>query len=157
MAYNKKEWKNKGENGATDSNSKLDKNAMNDLENRIQNGFNDKVNKSGDTLTGSLTINNNLFEGFIKERNINNITYQLKLGIANKNNEGAICIQLNNKDTGEWLSEIVILSNGTILNGKTGQVLVEENKLYQNQVSKLPSVVIMQQILLRLTPQFNLQ
>lgn len=102
------------------------KNYLNDKENILK----EKVSKNGDILTGTLTVNTNFFEGFIKERNINNINYQVKLGVANRNGEGAICIQLNNKDSGEWLSEIVVLSNGTILNGKTNQALIEESSLY---------------------------
>ena len=101
--------------------------------NSKETDINKKVNKSGDTLTGPLTITTNSFDGFIKERNISNINYQLKIGVANRDGQGAICIQLNNKDSGEWLSEIVVLSNGTILNGKTGQTLIEENKMYHKK------------------------
>ena len=38
--FNKKNWLSAGENGATDDNSVLNKDNMNDLENRINNGFN---------------------------------------------------------------------------------------------------------------------
>ena len=40
MAYQKKNWLSAGESGATDDNSVLSKENMNDLENRINNGFN---------------------------------------------------------------------------------------------------------------------
>ena len=40
MAYQKKNWLSAGESGATDDNSVINKTNMNDLENRINNGFN---------------------------------------------------------------------------------------------------------------------
>lgn len=124
MAYNKKEWKNKGENGATDSNSKLDKNAMNDLENRIQNGFNKKVNKNGDTLSGALVFDNNSFDTIIKNRTINNKEYQMKLGLFNRSNKGAIALQLIDKATGNVISQFDLADDYT----RMPPVLVDDSK-----------------------------
>ena len=64
MAYTKKGWKNKGETGATESNSKLDKNAMNDLEKRIADGFEFKnVTQDNTNLNDYVTTGFYFFEG----------------------------------------------------------------------------------------------
>lgn len=46
MAFSKKTWLNEEDAGATDENSVLNKTNMNDLENRINNAFNDKITGS---------------------------------------------------------------------------------------------------------------
>ena len=125
MAYNKKSWKN-NESGDTP----ISADSLNDLETRIKEGFDEKVKKNGDTMSGPLTIITNFFEGFIKERTINNIVYQLKLGISNKNNQGGICIQLMEKNTDNFFDQIDAMPDGTLKNGITNKNLLEEDKQF---------------------------
>lgn len=124
MAYNKKEWKNKGESGATATNSKLDKNNMNDFENRIRNGFDEKVNKSGDTLSGALVFDNNSFDTITKNRTINDKEYQMKLGLFNKSNKGAAALQLIDKTTGNVISQFDLADDYT----RMPPLLVDDSK-----------------------------
>jgi len=122
MAYTKKEWKNKGENGANESNSKLDKNAMNDLENRIQSGLNEKVSKNGDTINGFLYFNSDSSDTITKDRPIGGNTFRIKLGLEDN---GSLSLQLINQTSKKFLSHLSLLPDGTIKNGITNQILIE--------------------------------
>ena len=57
MSFTKKDWKNKGATGYGDS--KVNADNLNDLENRIYDSFNEKLNLSGGEMSVGLSYSNN--------------------------------------------------------------------------------------------------
>lgn len=85
-----------------------------------------KVNKSGDTMTGPLEFNNkSVFQAIKKVRTINEEDYTLSLGVG-ADKSAAIEIAKN----GVILGRIDIMADGTIKNFKTNQRLIEEGEIY---------------------------
>jgi hypothetical protein len=81
-----------------------------------------KVNKSGDTLTGSLYFNNaDGYDAIRKKRTIDGVDYELSVGLgANKSAR----LELNTG--GQSLAYVEARTDGGIYNGKTGKKLAEE-------------------------------
>lgn len=80
-----------------------------------------KVNKSGDTLTGALSFNNtNSYEAIIKDRTINNVNYRAKLGVGDN---GSVRLELNEGSSTSGTS-LEVRTNG-LYNGLSGQKLLE--------------------------------
>lgn len=80
-----------------------------------------KVNKSGDTMTGALSFNNtNSYEAIIKDRTINNINYKAKLGVGGN---GSVRLELNEGSSTSGTS-LEVRTNG-LYNGLSGQKLLE--------------------------------
>lgn len=97
----------------------------------VQDGFNkqvtkenfqkEKVNKSGDTLTGFLDFENkNEFHAFLKTRTLNGTDYQVAVGVGGNNSARMEFVQNNN-----ILSSVEARIDGGIYNGKTGNRLIE--------------------------------
>ena len=97
----------------------------------VQNGYNkqvtkkkllnEKVNKSGDTLTGELNFENKNDYGAIrKTRTIDNVDYSLSLGVG-LNKSARLEIYSGNTTYGQ----LDVRDDGRIWNGKTNQILPE--------------------------------
>ena len=97
----------------------------------VQDGFNkqvtkekfqkDKVNKSGDTLTGFLDFENkDEFHALIKTRTLNGTDYQVAVGVGGNNSARMECVQNDNV-----LSSVEARSDGRIWNGKSNRKLPE--------------------------------
>lgn len=81
-----------------------------------------KVNKTGDTLTGELQFNNKSDYGAIrKTRTVNGVDYEANVGIS-----AAPSTRIELKDANDNLiGQLDIRADGYIWNGKTGNRLVE--------------------------------
>lgn len=80
-----------------------------------------KVNKTGDTMTGFLNFNNtNSYEAIIKDRTINNVNYRAKLGVGGN---GSVRLELNEGSSTSGTS-LEVRTNG-LYNGLSGQKLLE--------------------------------
>lgn len=87
--------------------------------------FSDKVSKSGDEMTGALSISNtSAFEGIIKNRVIDGINYKAILGLGV---DKAAKIQL--QSGGTLKGGLMINLDGTMYNEKTGNQIVEVEKI----------------------------
>ena len=95
------------------------------IQSSIDNLNNNKVSKTGDTLTGELIFNNKSDYGAIrKARTIDNVDYSLSLGVGvNKS------ARLEIYSGGTTYGQLDVRSDGCIWNGKTGQRLVEKNEV----------------------------
>lgn len=95
---------------------------LNKLQDNIDNA---KVNKSGDTMTGSLNIaNKGVFEGMKKIRTIDGEDYIAIFGVGS---DGSACIEINCTNVAGTLGRINIMPDGKIQNFKTQKYLVEQN------------------------------
>lgn len=85
-----------------------------------------KVNKTGDTLTGSLYFNNaDEYYAIRKKRTIDGVDYELSVGLG-----GNKSARLEFSTGGQSLSYVEARTDGGIYNGKTGNKLIES----KNQV-----------------------
>lgn len=111
--WNKIEWINIGQD-----------NDFTNILNEIKLLKNEKVKKTGDTMTGILRFENKKeFSGIEKTRTIDDIDYVAKIGI------GAVkSIGLEISANGEIKGRLDIMADGTVKNYKTGNLLVEEGK-----------------------------
>ena len=116
MAYTRVNWEN-----LPSTNTPVNATNLNKMDAGIANLENDKVNKSGDTMTGALSFNNtNSYEAIIKDRTINNINYKAKLGIGGN---GSVRLELNEGSSTSGTS-LEVRTNG-LYNGLSGQKLLE--------------------------------
>lgn len=80
-----------------------------------------KVNKSGDTMTGELQFNNtNDYAAIRKTRTINGVDYKAKLGVGGN---GSVRLELNEGSSTSGTS-LEVRTNG-LYNGLSGQKLLE--------------------------------
>lgn len=80
-----------------------------------------KVNKTGDTLTGELNFNNkNDFAAIRKTRTINSTDYGVSVGIG-----GNVSARMELYQGNNTLGSVEARSDGGIYNGKTGNRLIE--------------------------------
>lgn len=116
MAYTRVNWEN-----LPSTNTPVNATNLNKMDAGIANLENDKVNKSGDTMTGVLNFNNtNSYEAIIKDRTINNINYKAKLGVGGN---GSVRLELNEGSSTSGTS-LEVRTNG-LYNGLSGQKLLE--------------------------------
>ena len=93
----------------------------------ISNLSNNKVNKSGDTMTGSLLINNkDSYDAIRKTRTLNGTDYQLTVGIG-----------ANGSARMEYVTNNTVLSSiearsDALYNGKSGKKLAEQSTGWTN-------------------------
>ena len=112
MAYEKVNWEN-----LPSTNTPVNADNLNKMDEGIANA----VEKTGDTLTGSLNFNNkNDFEAIRKTRTLNGTDYQLTVGLG-ENGSARMEYITNDK----VLSSVEARSDG-IYNGVSGKKLVEE-------------------------------
>lgn len=84
----------------------------------------EKVDFTGDIMTGMLQFQNKKeFEAIRKIRTIDNVDYMAKLGIG-----ASKSVSLELSADGQTLGRLDIMADGTIKNYKTGNLLVEEGK-----------------------------
>lgn len=113
MAYQKTDWKD-----FPSTETPIDATKLNNIENGIANA----VEKTGDTLTGSLNFNNkNDFNAIRKTRTLNGTDYQLTLGLGG--NGSARMELVGENDT--VLGSAEVRSDG-IYNGLSGKKLAEQ-------------------------------
>lgn len=85
-----------------------------------------KVDKTGDTMTGALTINNlNEFDGIKKRRKIGNTTYGAKLGVGANGCLALETTQVEESGTETLMGRLEVGIDGKIRNDKTKQYLLE--------------------------------
>lgn len=112
MSYNKHKWVNNVD--------AVDEDKMNHIENGIKDLDDNKVNKSGDTLTGGLLFENkDGYDAIRKTRTLNGTDYQLTVGVGGNGSARMEYVSNNNA-----LGSIEVRSNG-IWNGKTNRRLPE--------------------------------
>ena len=87
----------------------------------------DIINKSGDTMTGTLTFNNtNEYGAVYKYRKVNNIDYRGSFGIGiDSNGNGATALEIYKGSS--QVGRIELREDGKIYNGMTNKQLVEES------------------------------
>ncbi len=91
----------------------------------INTSLNGKVSKSGDTMTGMLTIDNvNSFDGVKKYRTIDGNNYSISVAIG-ADKAGKVQYQKN----GTTVNGLKLNEDGTIYNDKTGNQLIEVEKV----------------------------
>lgn len=113
MSYNKHTWVNNVD--------AVDEDKMNHIENGIKDLDDNKVNKSGDTLTGELNFQNkNDYAVFRKTRTINGVDYKTNFGIG-ANQSARIEFQDANQSN---LGSLEVRANG-IYNGMSNRKLPE--------------------------------
>ena len=95
-----------------------------------------KVNKSGDTLTGSLYFNNaDTYDAIRKKRTIDGVDYELSVGLGGNKSARMELVGTNNI----VLSSVEARNDG-VYNGKTGNKLVETKS--QIEYNNWQSVVL---------------
>lgn len=121
MSYNKHKWVNNVD--------AVDEDKMNHIENGIKDLDDNKVNKSGDTLTGELLFENkDTYSAIRKTRTFNNKDYQVTVGVG-----GNVCARIEFVEVPDnVLNSVEIRSNG-IYNGITGNKLIESKSKIEYQ------------------------
>ena len=105
--------------------TKLNKTTFDGFQNNINEG---KVDKSGDTMTGTLNIENkSAFIGVNKTRTISGTDYTASFGVGS---DGSASLELH--DASKTLGRIDINIDGKIKNFKTGKYLAEIDSSFQN-------------------------
>lgn len=100
---------------------------ISNLNSSVTNLSNNKVNKSGDTLTGELLFNNkNDYAGIRKIRTINNTDYGVSVGVGANGSARMEYVSNNNV-----LGSIEVRSNG-LYNGVTDKKLAEQSTGWTN-------------------------
>lgn len=102
--------------------TKLNKTTFDEFQNNINDG---KVDKTGDTMNGPLSIvNKNTFEGVQKTRTVNNVDYTATFGVGS---DGSASIEIHNNVTSGILGRIDVNIDGKIKNYKTNKYLAEQS------------------------------
>ena len=116
MAYTRVNWEN-----LPSTNTPVNATNLNKMDAGIANA----VEKTGDTLTGSLYFNNaDGYDAIRKKRTIDGVDYELSVGLgANKSAR----LELNTG--GQTLAYVEARTDGGIYNGKSGKKLVETNEV----------------------------
>lgn len=105
--------------------TKLNQTTMTTFQNNINAG---KVDKTGDTMSGVLKIENkSAFNGVDKVRTIDGVDYTATLGVGI---DGSASLELHNASA--TLGRIDINKDGKIKNFKTGKYLGEVDSSFQN-------------------------
>ena len=105
--------------------TKLNKTTFDGFQNNINEG---KVDKSGDTMTGVLKIENkSTFNGIDKIRTIDGTDYAVSLGVGI---DASASLELH--DASGTLGRIDVNKDGKIKNFKTGKYLAEIDSSFQN-------------------------
>lgn len=105
--------------------TKLNQNTMTTFQNNINAG---KVDKTGDTMSGVLKIENkSAFNGVDKVRTINGVDYTASFGVGL---DGSASLELHNASG--TLGRIDINKDGKIKNFKTGKYLAEIDSNFQD-------------------------
>lgn len=105
--------------------TKLNKTTFDGFQNNINDG---KVDKSGDTMTGVLKIENkSTFNGIDKIRTIDGTDYVVSLGVGI---DASASLEL--RDASGTLGRIDVNKDGKIKNFKTGKYLAEIDSNFQN-------------------------
>lgn len=119
MSYNKHTWVNNVD--------AVDETKMNNIENGIKDLDDNKVNKSGDTLTGELLFKNtDDFAAIRKNRTLNGTDYQLTVGLGTNGSA-----RMEYADASKVLGSIEVRSNG-VYNGVSGKKLAEQSNGWTN-------------------------
>ena len=120
MSYNKHTWVNNVD--------AVDEDKMNHIENGIKDLDDNKVNKSGDTLTGELNFQNkNDYAVFRKTRTINGVDYNTNFGIGA--NQSA---RIEFQDANQSNLGVLEVRAGGIYNGLSGKKLAEQSTGWTN-------------------------
>lgn len=105
--------------------TKLNQTTMTTFQNNINAG---KVDKTGDTMSGVLKIENkSAFNGVDKVRTIDGVDYAATLGVGI---DGSASLELH--DASGTLGRIDVNKDGKIKNFKTGKYLAEIDSSFQN-------------------------
>lgn len=121
MSYNKHKWVNNVD--------AVDEDKMNHIENGIKDLDDNKVNKSGDTLTGGLMFENtDVYDVLRKNRIIDGENYQLSIGLGANASSRMELVGPN----GQTLCYVEVRSDG-IYNGKNGNKLIESKNSIEYQ------------------------
>ena len=105
--------------------TKLNQTTMTTFQNNINAG---KVDKTGDTMSGVLKIENkSAFNGVDKVRTIDGVDYTASLGVGS---DGSASLELHNASG--TLGRIDVNKDGKIKNFKTGKYLAEIDSSFQN-------------------------
>ena len=105
--------------------TKLNQTTMTNFQKNINDG---KVDKTGDTMTGRLNIENKTeFTGINKTRTINGADYSVSLGVGA---DASASLELH--DASGSLGRIDVNKDGKIKNFKTGKYLAEIDSSFQN-------------------------
>lgn len=114
MAYERVNWEN-----LPSTNTPVNADNLNKMDKGIANA----VEKTGDTLTGSLYFNNaNGYDAIRKKRTIDGVDYELSVGVGS--NKSA---RLEFNTGGQSLSYVEARTDGGIYNGKTNKKLAEQS------------------------------
>ncbi len=112
--------------------TKLNQTTMTNFQKNINDG---KVDKTGDTMTGRLNIENKTeFTGINKTRTINGADYSVSLGVGA---DASASLELH--DASGTLGRIDVNKDGKIKNFKTGKYLVEQNA-WQNATNNSENI-----------------
>lgn len=112
--------------------TKLNQTTMTNFQKNINDG---KVDKTGDTMTGRLNIENKTeFTGINKTRTINGADYSVSLGVGA---DASASLELH--DASGSLGRIDVNKDGKIKNFKTGKYLVEQNA-WQNATNNSENI-----------------
>ena len=119
MAYERVNWEN-----LPSTNTPVNADNLNKMDEGIANA----VEKTGDTLTGSLYFNNaDGYDAIRKKRTIDGVNYELSVGVgANKS------ARLEFNTGGQSLSYVEARTDGGIYNGKTNKKLAEQSTGWTN-------------------------
>ena len=128
MAYTRVNWEN-----LPSTNTPVNADNLNKMDKGIANA----VEKTGDTLTGSLKFNNkNDFEAIRKTRTLNGTDYQLTVGIGGNGSARMEYVDNNNA----VLSSVEARSDG-IYNGVSGKKLAEQESSRVNITANTGTLV----------------
>lgn len=110
-----------------------------------------KVNKSGDTMTGPLVIENkNVFTGVDKTRTVNGTDYTARFGVGA---DGSASLELHANSA--TLGRIDVRTDGTIKNWKSGKILQEIDDTGWKNLTLKDGVAVSTVTLLNQTPQYR--
>lgn len=129
MSYEKHKWVNNVD--------AVDEDKMNHIENGIKDLDDNKVNKSGDTLTGGLMFENkDGYDAIRKNRIIDGENYQLSIGLGVNASSRMELVGPN----GQTLCYVEVRSDG-IYNGKNGKKLAEQESSRVNITANTGTLV----------------
>lgn len=129
MAYSKTNWVN-GQTPINETN-------LNKIETELKGLDDEKVNKSGDTMTGGLTFNNpSEYEAITKKRDGTNTDYTMILGLG-----GTGVVRLERREGTAGSGQSLEVRDDGLYSGATGKKLAEQSNGWTNATltSKLKS------------------